>query len=63
MRHLDRLKLVLALLGLLAFFLSVRYGIDTLRWAGIVLVVVAYGLRFVRRPPGPPSGQLPSEMR
>ena len=63
MRHLDRVKLVLAVLGLMSFFLSVRTGIDTLRWVGIGLLAIAYGLRFLRRPPTDSDAQLPSEMR
>jgi hypothetical protein len=62
-RHLDRIKLVLAVLGLASFFLSVRTGIVALRWTGIGLVALAYGLRFARRPPPPPDDQLPSVMR
>jgi protein-S-isoprenylcysteine O-methyltransferase Ste14 len=41
-------KVVLALAGLVVFFLGVRTGQDLLRWSGIGLVVVAWLLRFVK---------------
>jgi len=59
--NVNRLKLVLAVLGLATFFYSVRINSPTVRWVGIALVAVAWGLRFVRRPE--PDDQLPSEMR
>jgi hypothetical protein len=63
MKHVDRIKLICAVVGLALFFYSVRIGSNTLRWTGIGFVVVAWGLRFVRRPPNDPDPQLPSEIR
>ena len=50
MRHIDRLKLVFAVIGLAAFFMSVRLSSPALRWTGIGFVAAAWGLRFMRRP-------------
>lgn len=44
-------KLVLAILGLVLFAAGVRFQSDTIRWAAIVVVAIAFLLRFVR--PGP----------
>jgi hypothetical protein len=60
-RHIPRIKLLLAVLGLAAFFYSIRTGINTLRYIGIALVAIAWGLRFVPEPKR--DDQLPSEMR
>ena len=53
--NVTRGKLVLALAGVMVFFVSTRTGLDVLRWIGIGLVAVAWLLRFVR-PRGGGSG-------
>ena len=40
------IKLTLALGGLLVFGAGIRFGNDTLRWAGIAMVGAAWVLRF-----------------
>ena len=45
------LKLACALIGLAVFGYGVRYDDNTIRWVGIALVVVAFLLRFVKKPP------------
>lgn len=44
-------KVVLALAGVVVFLSGTRLGLPWLRWAGIVLVIIAWLLRFYR-PPG-----------
>lgn len=43
------LKLSLAVAGIAVFFFGMRAGSQTIRWAGIALVAVAWALRFVGR--------------
>jgi hypothetical protein len=43
------LKLALAVAGIALFLLGMRAGNQTVRWAGIALVAVAWSLRFVGR--------------
>jgi hypothetical protein len=64
-KHVDRLKLVFAVVGLALFFYSIRIGSNALRWTGVGFVVAAWGLRFARRPPqdNDDEPQLPSEIR
>lgn len=49
MNQIPLAKLVLALAGVVLFFLGIRAGQDLLRWTGIALVTVAWLLRFVGR--------------
>ncbi len=42
-------KLLLAIVGVLIFFVGVRNDQDLLRWIGIGCAAVAWGLRFVER--------------
>jgi glucose dehydrogenase len=46
---LTRVKVALALIGLLLFGAGVRLERIELRWAGLGLVVVAWLLRFIRQ--------------
>lgn len=43
-----RLKLALAVIGLLLFAGGARYDNETLRWAAIVVIALAFLLRFVK---------------
>ncbi|MBX3132964.1 MAG: hypothetical protein KF689_06210 [Gemmatimonadaceae bacterium] len=55
-------KLVLALAGVLVFFVGAKLGLEWLRWAGIALVAIAWFLRFYRSrraPDQPPAAQSP----
>lgn len=52
-------KIVLALAGVLVFFVGARLGLEWLRWAGIALVAIAWFLRFYRRA-SPSDGTDPS---
>lgn len=47
-------KLVLAIAGLLLFAVGVRQQSEAIRWAAIVVVAIAFLLRFVK--PEPPGG-------
>jgi hypothetical protein len=49
MTQLQVAKLVLAMAGIVVFLYGIRTGLDVLRWTGIVLVAVAFLLRFVGR--------------
>ncbi len=49
----TRLKLALAIVGLALFAVGVRLENERLRWAAIVVVAIAFLLRFVK--PAPPS--------
>lgn len=44
----TRVKLGLAIAGLVVFAAGVRWEDDRLRWAAIVLVAIAFLLRFVK---------------
>ena len=44
-----RLRIAMLALGVIAFGLALRSGIEWLRWGGVVLVAGALLLRFVRR--------------
>jgi uncharacterized membrane protein YfcA len=44
-----RLRLVLIVGGVVAFTMAQRTGQEWLRWLGIALVLIALGLRFLRR--------------
>jgi hypothetical protein len=48
MPSVPTLKLLVAALGIGAFFLGVRLGSEVVRWTGIGLVAAAFLLRFVR---------------
>lgn len=45
-------KIVLAVAGVLVYLSGTRFGLPWLKWAGIVLVAIAWLLRFYR-PAGP----------
>jgi hypothetical protein len=47
MRSLATLKLVLAVVGLVTFFVGVQMSNEVIRWAGIGSVAAAVLLRFV----------------
>ena len=49
MTTLTRVKVALALIGLLLFGAGVRLERIELRWAGLGFVVVAWLLRFIRQ--------------
>lgn len=53
MKPLDTLKLSLLLAAILVWFLGFRMQSQPFMLAGIVLVVVAFALRFVKAPPKP----------
>lgn len=44
-----RLRLLLIILGVIAFTVAQQSGREWLRWVGIALVAVAMVLRFVKR--------------
>lgn len=44
----QTIKLLLAALGLLVFFVSVRLDNSTFRWVAIALIASSYLLRFYR---------------
>jgi predicted permease len=46
----TRLKLALAIVGLILFAVGVRLNNDVLRWAAIGVVAIAFLLRFVKPP-------------
>lgn len=43
-----RLRIGLLALGVIAFTIALRTGVEWLRWVGIVLVAAALLLRFVK---------------
>ena len=47
-------KLVLALAGVLIVILADRFGVPTLGWLGLGLVLAAFFLRFWQRAKAPP---------
>jgi hypothetical protein len=49
MTSLTRLKLLLALGGLILFGGGLRLDLAWLRWAGVAVVAVAWALRFSRQ--------------
>lgn len=55
MTALVRIKLSLALSGIILFGASIRFEMPALRWAGLACVAVAWLLRF-RKPPAPRDG-------
>jgi len=55
---LTKAKLALTVMGLILFFGGVRYDNETLRLAAIVLVAIAWVMRFVK-PKGPPRDPSP----
>lgn len=44
-----RLRIALLALGVIAFTLAMRMGVEWLRWGGIVLVAAALLTRFIKR--------------
>ena len=56
MSQLTRFKIAMALIGLVLFGAGVRMERVELRWIGLGFVVVAWLLRFVRRPDSGESG-------
>jgi hypothetical protein len=46
-----QLRVLLIVLGVIAFTTALRVGLPWLRWAGVAAVAVALVLRFVPRPP------------
>lgn len=57
MTTLTRIKLALALTGVVIFAAGVRFDDGRLRYIGIGFVAAAWILRFVK--PGPPAGPPP----
>lgn len=58
MSRLTRIKVALAVIGLVLFGAGVRLEDSRLRWAGIGAVAVAWALRFVHsRAPGEAAGR------
>ena len=45
----TRVKLGLAIVGLVLFAAGARYENEPLRWAAIVVIAIAFLLRFIRR--------------
>jgi hypothetical protein len=45
-----RLRIALLALGVIAFTIALRSGVEWLRWVGIVLVAAALLLRFLKTP-------------
>lgn len=60
MSTLTRVKLTLALIGIVVFASGVRFEDSRLRFVGIGFVAVAWVLRFVRSKPPAPSDADPS---
>ena len=45
----QRVRIALIAVGVIAFTIAQRTGREWLRWVGVVLVAVAFLLRFARR--------------
>ncbi|MGQ0764908.1 MAG: hypothetical protein ACT4OZ_04490 [Gemmatimonadota bacterium] len=58
-----RIKLLLAITGLVLFFAGIRTGNETMRRIAIVLVVLAFLVRFLARSPDAPPAETPQEKR
>jgi hypothetical protein len=54
-------KLVLTLVGIGVFGAGIRFDSESVRWAGIAIVAIAFALRFVKAKPAP--AQLPDDTR
>lgn len=52
-----RVRLLLLVAGVVAFWIALRGSVEWLRWVGVVLVAAALLLRFVGRQPGTRSGR------
>lgn len=50
MSTVNRLKLVLVVVGMLVFAYGMRADLHVIRWIGIAFVALAWALRFWRRP-------------
>jgi small neutral amino acid transporter SnatA (MarC family) len=59
----TRVKVIVAVLGLVLFALGIRMDDPRWRYAGIALVAIAWLMRFVHRAPAASSRDMPNEER